>query len=65
VEPVPGISLKVRNGTRCIVSVGSLAYGRDFLGRRSFVIYDTYTSTIDFHFLPSGSTSQDLIKDML
>ncbi|MBC2732921.1 MAG: hypothetical protein HF981_01025 [Desulfobacteraceae bacterium] len=64
-EPVPGVSLRVVNGTRCIVSVGSLAYGRDYYGRKSFVIFDTSTSSIDFHFLPTGSASQDLLRDMV
>jgi predicted phosphodiesterase len=52
IEPIPGVSLKIIENTKYIVSVGSIAYGRDYHNRKSFVIYDTTTSSIDFHFFP-------------
>ena len=65
IEPAQGLSFHIKKGTRCIVSVGSLSYGRDYFGRKSFVIYDTAASSIDFHFLQNGSVAQDVMRDMI
>ena len=65
IEPAQGLSFCIRKGTRCIVSVDSLAYGRDYFGRKSFVIYDTAASSIDFHFLQNGSVAQDVMRDII
>jgi predicted phosphodiesterase len=51
IEPAEGISFKINNGTRCIVSVGALAYGRDRFSRKSFVIFDSSNFSINYHFL--------------
>lgn len=65
IEPAKGISFVIGRETRCIVSVGSLAYGRDYFGRKSFVIFDSSTNSVDFHFICNGSVAQDMAKEML
>jgi predicted phosphodiesterase len=68
IEPAQGLSYHIKKGTRCIVSVGSLAYGRDYFGRKSFVIYDVTASSVDFYFLKNGShygsVANDIIREM-
>ena len=64
IEPAEGISFHIKNGTRCIISVGSLSYGRDYFGRKSFVIYDSSKSSVDFYFLKNGSVANDIMQEM-